>query len=76
MIATAAAARSRPAGDAPVPDDVTDVMLWRLAFDVAVEHQPDPNGDCTNLRCAGQHGGCEPATQALVAVWRRLGSPT
>jgi hypothetical protein len=66
--ATATATRTRPSSDAPVPDDVTDVMLWRLAFDVTVAHQPDPNGNCTNLRCAGQRGRCEPATHAQHAL--------
>jgi hypothetical protein len=68
MLATAAGARTRPSADAPVPVDVTDVMLWRLAFDVAVEHQQDRNGYCTNLRCAGQRGPCQPAVHAQQAL--------
>lgn len=77
MLATAAGARTRPSADAPVPDDVTDVMLWRLAFDVAVEHQRDRNGDCTSLRCTGQRGLCEPAVHAQHAlqVARRPANP-
>lgn len=67
-LATAAGTRIRPSVDAPVPDDVTDVMLWRLAFDVTVEHQRDRNGDCTNLRCAGQRGPCQPAVHAQHAL--------
>ncbi|MET7399615.1 hypothetical protein ABZS66_39640 [Dactylosporangium sp. NPDC005572] len=72
MLATVTAvtseARSRPSTDVPVPHDVTDVLLWRLAFDVAVEHQRNPVGDCTNLRCAGQRGACGPALQAQWAL--------
>jgi hypothetical protein len=64
----ATTARTRPSTDVAVPHDVTDVMLWRLAFDVAVEHQRGPDGSCTNLRCAGQHGPCEPAVQAQRAL--------
>ncbi|GAA0902961.1 hypothetical protein [Virgisporangium aurantiacum] len=63
----ATAARPRPSADATVPHDVTDVMLWRLAFDVAVEHQRGPKGCCTNLRCAGQRGPCDAAVQAEQA---------
>jgi hypothetical protein len=64
----ATTARTRPSTDVAVPHDVTDVMLWRLAFDVAVEHQRGPDGSCTNLRCAGQHGPCKPAMQAQGAL--------
>ncbi|MFC5007207.1 hypothetical protein ACFPIJ_56550 [Dactylosporangium cerinum] len=73
MLTTAMRTHQRPSADAPVPDDVVDVMLWRLAFDVAVEHQRDSTGNCTNLRCAGQFGACEPmrhAQHALAAARR------
>lgn len=59
---------TRPPADVSVPADVTDVMLWRLAFNVAVEHQRGPDGDCTNLRCAGQRGPCDAAVQAQRAL--------
>ncbi|GAA3449668.1 hypothetical protein GCM10018962_15010 [Dactylosporangium matsuzakiense] len=61
-------ARPRPSADVTVPDDVTDLMLWRLAFDVAVEHQRGPDGHCTNLRCTGQDGPCDAAIQAARAL--------
>ncbi|MET7403461.1 hypothetical protein ABZS66_59315 [Dactylosporangium sp. NPDC005572] len=60
--------RQHPSADAPVPDGVVDIMLWRLAFDVAVEHQRGPDGDCTNLRCTGERGPCAPARQAQRAL--------
>ncbi|MGI5180552.1 hypothetical protein ACQEVZ_29980 [Dactylosporangium sp. CA-152071] len=60
--------RQRPSADVPVPADVVDIMLWRLAFDVAVEHQRGPEGDCTNLRCAGERGPCTAAVQAQRAL--------
>ncbi|MFB9443048.1 hypothetical protein Dvina_51505 [Dactylosporangium vinaceum] len=64
----AIAARIRPSANVAVPDDVTDVLLWQLAFDVAVEHQRGPDGDCANLRCAGQRGPCDAAVQAQRAL--------
>ncbi|MER7276630.1 hypothetical protein ABT369_19520 [Dactylosporangium sp. NPDC000244] len=64
LLVTATQPRTRPSDHVPVPTDVVDVMLWRMAFDVAVEHQRGPAGDCTNLRCAGQRGPCEPAIHA------------
>ncbi|AEB42636.1 hypothetical protein VAB18032_07580 [Micromonospora maris AB-18-032] len=48
----------RPSDRTPVPDDVTDRLLWALAVDVAAAHQPGPDGLCTNLQCRGQHGPC------------------
>lgn len=66
MLATTV--HTRPSADVAVPADVTDVLLWRLAFDVAVEHQRGPGGNCTNLRCAGQHGPCDAAVQAERAL--------
>ncbi|MEW2382398.1 hypothetical protein AB0873_09955 [Micromonospora sp. NPDC047707] len=41
--------RERLSTQAVLPDDVTDPLLWRLAFDVASAHQPDERGDCRNL---------------------------
>lgn len=68
MLTTAAHARPRPSADVAVPADVTDIMLWRLAFDVGVEHQRGPTGNCSNLRCAGSAGPCEPSVQARHAM--------
>ncbi|WP_431884142.1 hypothetical protein [Micromonospora gifhornensis] len=48
----------RPSDRTPVPDDVTDRLLWALAVDVAAAHQPGPDGVCTNLQCRGQQGPC------------------
>lgn len=68
MLTLATTHRTHPSADLPVPDDVVDVLLWRTAFDVAAEHQRGPTGDCTNLRCASEHGTCTPARQALHAL--------
>jgi len=53
-----------------VPPDVTDVMLWRLARQVAESHRPDPNDPtrCTNLRCAHETYPCEAARSAEYAL--------
>ncbi|GAA1503585.1 hypothetical protein GCM10009827_015840 [Dactylosporangium maewongense] len=78
MLTLATAHRTHPSADVTVPDDVVDVLLWRTAFDVAAEHQRGPTGDCTNLRCASEHGTCTPARQALHAlrIARRAPAPT
>lgn len=68
MLDLATQQRTHPSADVTVPEDVVDVLLWRLAFDVAVEHQPGPDGDCTNLRCTGQRGPCDAAIQAQHAL--------
>lgn len=53
----------------PVPADVTDVLLWRLAVDVAAAHQPDPHDPnrCVHLRCKGEVYPCPPALDADLA---------
>jgi hypothetical protein len=51
-----------------VPDDVTDILLWRLAVDVAANHQPDRFGRCANLRCTAQAYPCQPAQDAARAL--------
>lgn len=60
----------RTAHDRPVPEDVTDIMLWRLATEVTAQHQPDPvhPGRCTNLRCTGESYPCLPARDAARAL--------
>ncbi|MEV6932100.1 hypothetical protein AB0M46_47485 [Dactylosporangium sp. NPDC051485] len=68
MLSTATQERTHPSADVTVPADVIDVLLWRLAFDVAAEHQRNPAGDCTNLRCTGVRGVCAPAVQAQRAL--------
>ena len=72
-------ARHRPSADMPIPPDVADVLLWRLAADVMIEHQPGPDGHCANLRCADEQGPCTAAIQAqhaLRAARRRTVSAT
>ncbi|SCF21804.1 hypothetical protein [Micromonospora mirobrigensis] len=64
------ASSSRPSQSRPLPAGVTDPLLWRLAEDVAAAHQPDENGNCRNLLCAGQRGPCGPLVNADRA--RRL----
>lgn len=60
------------------PPDVHDVLLWRLAIDVAAAHQPDDHGNCRNLACSGQAGICPAlhrARQALRAARTPQPSP-
>ncbi|MEU4533153.1 hypothetical protein AB0F49_33435 [Micromonospora ureilytica] len=60
--------RERLSTLAVLPDDVTDPLLWRLAFDVASAHQPDERGDCRNLQCHGQRSICAAARAARRAM--------
>lgn len=60
--------RERLSTLAVLPDDATDPLLWRLAFDVASAHQPDERGDCRNLQCQGQRGMCAAARAARRAM--------
>ncbi len=60
--------RERLSTLAVLPDDVTDPLLWRLAFDVTAAHQPDEHGNCRNLQCAGQRGECAAARTARRAM--------
>ncbi|MFD2768487.1 hypothetical protein [Micromonospora eburnea] len=57
-----------PSQDAVLPEDVTDPLLWRLAYDVAVAHQPDAAGHCASLLCAGQGTPCAPLVNARRAM--------
>ncbi|GGL92998.1 hypothetical protein [Micromonospora yangpuensis] len=53
-----------------VPDDVTDVLLWRMAVRVTADHRPDPRdpGRCANLRCAHEEAyPCPPLRDAQRA---------
>jgi hypothetical protein len=65
---TISSARYRPSTDMPVPADVADVLLWRLAVDVMIEHQPGSDGHCDNLRCADEQGPCTAAVHAKRAL--------
>jgi hypothetical protein len=61
--------RSPSATDAPVAPDVGDILLWRLAVDVAATHQPGPGGRCASLLCTGQPTyPCPPAAAAQRAA--------
>ncbi|MFI0794380.1 hypothetical protein ACH4OY_17110 [Micromonospora rubida] len=47
---------------------MTDLLLWRLAYDVAEAHQPDETGRCRNLLCAAQQAPCEALRNAERAM--------
>ncbi|PZG15162.1 hypothetical protein C1I95_20195 [Micromonospora craterilacus] len=49
-----------------LPEDVTDVLLWRTAARVIAAHQPQPGRPtcCVSLLCAGQHYPCPPVRAA------------
>ncbi|MFG2050009.1 hypothetical protein ACGFIW_21590 [Micromonospora sp. NPDC048935] len=49
---------NRPSRRAERPHDVTDPLLWQLAIDVLSAHEPDDEGHCRNLQCAGQSWPC------------------
>ncbi|MEH1102366.1 hypothetical protein [Micromonospora sp. CPCC 205561] len=50
------------------PDEVTDPLLWKLALDVADAHEPDGDGGCHNLLCAGQPWPCHAWNNAQRAL--------
>ncbi|WP_229401802.1 hypothetical protein [Micromonospora okii] len=58
----------RSSHDAVAPSDVTDTLLWRLAYDVAEAHQPDEHGRCPNLLCEHQPAPCAPLANAERAM--------
>ncbi|MFF5181344.1 hypothetical protein ACFY2Q_25230 [Micromonospora sp. NPDC000316] len=49
---------NRPSRRTERPHDVTDPLLWQLAVDVLSAHEPDDEGFCRNLQCAGQSWPC------------------
>ncbi len=51
-----------------LPDDVTDPLLWRAAYDVATAHQPDETGRCPSLLCGGQPAPCDTLVDARRAM--------
>ena len=55
---------NRPSRRAERPHDVTDPLLWQLAVDVLSAHEPDDEGHCRNLQCAGQSWPCAARTGA------------
>lgn len=60
-----------PTTPADVPENVTDVLLWRMAVRVTNDHQPDPHhpGRCANLRCAHEAYPCPPLRDARRAQY-------
>lgn len=58
----------RPSDGAVPPEDVTDPLLWRVAYDVAKAHEPDETGRCRNLLCAGAAAPCPPLANARRAM--------
>ncbi|MFE9689241.1 hypothetical protein [Micromonospora sp. NPDC005806] len=68
---------NRSSQDAVLPDDVTDPLLWRAAYDVATAHQPDESGRCPSLLCGGQAAPCDTLVDARRAMHlARGGTPT
>jgi hypothetical protein len=68
---------ARPSDACPIPDDVTDRLLYALAVDVAAAHQPRPDGTCPNLQCHDRAGPCAPLRHAYraAAIARRHPGP-
>ncbi|MFF3866146.1 hypothetical protein [Micromonospora sp. NPDC001898] len=58
----------RSSHDTVAPSDVTDPLLWRLAYHVAEAHQPDDSGHCHSLLCDGQEAPCETMLNAERAM--------
>ncbi|MEV4201292.1 hypothetical protein [Micromonospora globbae] len=50
------------------PDGVTDPLLWKLALEVADAHEPDGEGGCRNLLCAGEPWPCTAWNNAQRAL--------
>jgi hypothetical protein len=61
-------ARSHLCDHLPIPPDIHDVLLWRLAVEVASAHRPGSHGRCTSPLCAGQPYPCRPARNAQAAA--------
>jgi hypothetical protein len=65
-------ASSRPSASLPVPPDVHDVLLWRLAIDVASVHRSDRDGRCASGLCASYPCPAAWAAHAAARAARRL----
>ncbi|SCL33914.1 hypothetical protein GA0070624_4855 [Micromonospora rhizosphaerae] len=59
---------TRASHEAVLPDDVTDPLLWRMAYDVARAHQPDEEGRCPSPLCAQQSAPCDALVNARRAM--------
>ncbi|SCL22720.1 hypothetical protein GA0074692_1447 [Micromonospora pallida] len=62
------ASHNYPSQQVDLPDDVTDPLLWRLAFDVTRAHQLDAAGRCGNLGCPDEPGPCPALRNAEQAM--------
>ncbi|WP_199737256.1 MULTISPECIES: hypothetical protein [Micromonospora] len=51
-----------------LPDEVTDPLLWRAAYEVATAHQPDETGRCPSLLCGGRPAPCDTLVEARRAM--------
>ncbi|MGW3606565.1 hypothetical protein [Micromonospora sp. NPDC005161] len=70
---------NRPSRREQRPGDVTDPLLWQLAIDVLSAHEPDEDGACRNLLCAGQPWPCaarSSAEQSLRLARGAAGTPS
>ncbi|MEU4401547.1 hypothetical protein ACIQH6_23920 [Micromonospora orduensis] len=67
---------NRPSRRVERPHDVTDPLLWQLAVDVLSAHEPDDEGHCRNLQCAGQGWPCEARTGAEQSLRLARGEST
>ncbi|MFC4021558.1 hypothetical protein ACFOW4_26975 [Micromonospora sp. GCM10011542] len=65
---------NRPSRRTERPADVTDPLLWQLAVDVLSAHEPDENGACRNLLCAGQPWPCAARSSAEQSLRLARGS--
>ncbi|MGK5740023.1 hypothetical protein [Micromonospora sp. URMC 103] len=50
------------------PEGVADPLLWKLAVGVADAHEPDGEGGCRNLLCAGEPWPCTAWNNAQRAL--------
>jgi hypothetical protein len=67
---------SHPSTRLPVPAHVADILLWRLAVDVAAAHQPGHDGRCSSMLCASQLAyPCAPVAAAQRAAHAALCPP-
>ncbi|MBM0233056.1 hypothetical protein JNW91_15010 [Micromonospora sp. STR1_7] len=67
---------NRPSRRVERPHDVTDPLLWQLAVDVLSAHEPDDEGRCRNLQCAGQGWPCEARAGAEESLRLARSTPT
>ncbi|KAB1937460.1 hypothetical protein F8271_19105 [Micromonospora sp. ALFpr18c] len=67
---------NRPSRSVERPHDVTDPLLWQLAVDVLSAHEPDDEGHCRNLQCAGQGWPCAARTGAEQSLRLARSTPT